>query len=361
MKLSVIDASELDASLTERWKHIQGGCQTLRSPFYCPEFTKLVAGTGRVVRVAIVESDGVIKGFFPHERDSWGRLKPVGGSLNDYHGLIAGSCPELEASPLLKACGAIYFGFNHVPLTQAVFSPHVRFHSASPVMELQGGWDAYVRRLAAVQNTEAPGILSTIRASSRRIERDIGPLRFEMHERSSGILERLMQIKSGQWTRTVGSSHDPFSVPWIRQLLVNCFETERTDFRGCLSSLYGGDKLIACHFGLRTAGTLHYWFPVYDPAYARYQPGLILLKSIAESGCSEGLDLIDLGRGTAQYKMRFKTQAIALGEGAVSRPTVIAQAAMTAKAARIALKTNPVAVRLRHWLVSRRNRVNDGI
>ena len=173
MKISVIDAREVDASLTERWRHIQANDDTLRSPYYSPEFTQLVAGTGRAVRVAVIEADGVVQGIFPHERESWGWLRPVGGSLNDYHGLIASSGLDLDARSLLKACGAVYFGFDHLPLTQTVLSPYVRFNSVSPVLELHGGWDAYVGRLATAQNTQAPGILATIRASSKRIERDL--------------------------------------------------------------------------------------------------------------------------------------------------------------------------------------------
>ena len=361
MKISVIDVRDLDTSLTRRWKHIQRNDDALRSPYYCPEFTQLVAGAGREVRIAIIENDGVVTGFFPHEKDTLGGLMPVGGPLNDYHGLIGSPSLRLDARSLLRACDAIYFGFNHLPLTQTVFSPYVRFNSVSPVLELQGGWDAYVGRLATAQNTQAPGILSTIRASSKRIERDIGPLRFEMREKTPRVLETLMRLKSAQRARTASPSHDPFSVPWIRQLLASCLETQGTDFSGSLSSLYGGDTLIACHFGLRAAGTLHYWFPVYDPGYAYYQPGLVLLKKIAECGCTEGLTLIDLGRGTADYKMRFKTRAIALGEGAVSSPAALAQAAMAAKVAKAAIKANPNVVRIRQWLAARKTRVSGGL
>jgi CelD/BcsL family acetyltransferase involved in cellulose biosynthesis len=353
IKISVIATGDLDASLTQKWNHIQGSDDALRSPYYCSEFTRLVAGTGRVVRIAIIEVDGVVQGFFPHEKDSWGRLRPVGGSLNDYHGLIASAHLNLDAPSLLRACGANYFGFNHLPLTQTVFSPYVRFKSVSPVLDLQGGWDAYVERLATTQKVRSPGILATIRASSKRIERDIGALRFEIRESSPRVLETLMQLKSAQWARTMGSSHDPFSVPWIRQLLFNCLEAQGTDFGGSLSTLYAGDKLLACHFGLRARGTLHSWFPVYDPAYAYYQPGLILLKMIAKCGSEEGLSLIDLGRGTADYKMRFRTRVIALGEGAVSSPAILAQAAMSSKLAKGLIKANPNVVRFRQWVIAK--------
>ncbi len=353
MKISVIAAQELGASLVETWQLIQGNDTALRSPYYSPEFTQLVAAAGRAVKVAVIESQGGVQGFFPYEKDSWGRLKPVGQGLNDYHGLIANPGLDIDVASLLRACGGTYFGFNHMPLTQVVFTPFICFNSASPVMTLTGGWDAYVQRLCEAQNTRSPGILTTIRQSMTRLARDKGQLRFEMHEGSVQVLEVLMRLKSEQWARTVGAANDPFAVPWIRQLMERALSTQGSGFRGALSTLYAGDKLVSSHFGLRAGATLHSWFPVYDLAYAYYQPGLILLKNIAEQGAREGLTEIDLGRGTAGYKMRFKTDLIPLGEGAVSRPAILATAAMTAKWAKASLAADPRVIRLRQWTASR--------
>lgn len=361
MKISVIDVRDLDTSLTQRWKHIQRNDDALRSPYYCPEFTQLVAGAGREVRIAIIENDGVVTGFFPHEKDTWGRLMPVGGPLNDYHGLIGSPSLRLDARSLLKVCDAIYFGFNHLPLTQTVFSPYVRFNSVSPVLDLQGGWENYVERLAAVQNVRSPGILSSLKKSSKRIERDVGPLRFEIHESSPHVLEFLMRLKFEQRARTLGQLHDPFSVPWIRKLLVDCLDTQGADFSGYQCALYAGEKLVSSYFGIRAARTLHSWFLVYDLAFSYYQPGLILLGKLAEQGHQDGLDLIDLGRGTQDYKMRFNTHVVPLGEGAVSRPAILAQAVMAAKTTKAMVKVNPNVVRIRQWLAARKTRVSGGL
>lgn len=355
MKISVIAASELDASLVDIWQQIQRGDATLRSPYYCPEFTQLVAGAGREVRVAVIESQGAFRGFFPYEKDSWGRLRPVGQGLNDYHGLIASPGLDVDVATLLRACGGRYFGFNHMPLTQAVFAPFIQFHSASPVMALQGGWDAYVQRLCEAQNTRSPGILTSVRSSIKRIERDLGPLRFEMNEKKVSVLETLIRLKSEQWVRTVGAASDAFAVPWIRQLIHTglSLQGQGGDFSGALCALYAGDKLVAAHFGLRAGAVLHYWFPVYDTAYAYYNPGLILLKEMAEQGAKDGLTEIDLGRGTAGYKMRFKTDLIPLGEGAVSRPAIVASAVLAAKLAKAKVAADPRVVRFRQWKAAR--------
>jgi len=348
MKISVIAAHELDASQFAQWSAIQHADVNLRSPYYRPEFTQWVARARRKnpIFVAVIEAENGKQGFFPFERSTWGRLLPVGGGFNDYHGIVASSI-ELSVERLLSACRGRYFSFNHLPMTQPAFAPYVRAHSASPVMELHGGWDAYIQRLCAAQNTKSPGILSTVRQSERRLFRDKGPLRFEVSEPSAQVLDWIMRTKSEQWKRTGGNGVDAFSPPWVRQLLASSLELTDKGFRGAICSLYAGDSLIAAHLGLRSHTTLHWWFPVYDVAYAYYQPGLVMLKHMAEQAQSQGIELIDLGRGTQEYKMRLKTDLIPLGEGAVSRPACIAQAVAQAKNFKARVKANSQFIRIR--------------
>lgn len=127
-------------------------------------------------------------------------------------------------------------------------------------------------------------------------------------------------------------------------------EERSLDFKGVISSLYAGDQLVSAHFGLQTSRTLHYWFPVYDTAYAYYRPGLILLKKLAEHVSRDGVEQIDLGRGMQTYKRRFKTGEIPLGEGAVSRPAILAQSVMAARSAKMRLAKSTSVIRFRTWL-----------
>jgi len=350
MKISVISAHELDASLVAKWVSLQQADEALRSPYYRPEFTQLIASYGNDVRVAVLESEGEVKGFFPHQLDTWRRLIPVAGKLNDYHGLVAEPHIDADAGDLLKACGAHYFRFNHMPMTQHVFAPHVRFDHVSPVLDLQGGWAAYVQRLAGVQHKSTPGILTSVKKSSNRIERDLGPLRFEIHASDTGIIHTLMKLKTEQRARTVGLAGDPFALPWVRQMMFDLVERPQAEFRGDLCALYAGDTLVACHLGLRSLATLHGWFSIYRPEHAYYQPALIMYLKLAEASAGDGLTLFDMGRGTQDYKLRLCTRMVPMGEGAVSRPQLIGDALMTAKQAKAQLKAHPRVAGLKRLL-----------
>ena len=89
-----------------------------------------------------------------------------------------------------------------------------------------------------------------------------------------------------------------------------------------LSTLHFGDTLVAAHFGLRSGTVLHWWFPVYDPAFAGFAPGWIMLRELAMAAPELGLDRIDLGRGDDEYKRRARTGEIEVAAGDVTGSAV---------------------------------------
>jgi CelD/BcsL family acetyltransferase involved in cellulose biosynthesis len=48
---------------------------------------------------------------------------------------------------------------------------------------------------------------------------------------------------------------------------------------------------------MRSKTLWHYWFTAYDPAFAKYSPGTILLLQMAERASELGISAIDMGRG----------------------------------------------------------------
>jgi CelD/BcsL family acetyltransferase involved in cellulose biosynthesis len=64
-----------------------------------------------------------------------------------------------------------------------------------------------------------------------------------------------------------------------------------------LSVLRADGRPVAAHFGLRTERVPACWFPAYDPAFAKYSPGLILHLRMAEAAAADGTAYPDPGRG----------------------------------------------------------------
>lgn len=353
MTVKIIQVHELDHGLITAWREIQAANANLRSPYYAPEYAQAVhaslkakptaeAGYSSTVEVAIIESKrtGKITGFFPFQRGPWGRILSVGRGLTDYQGIIcADDFSEYQPAQLLSKIKGNYFSFNHLPLTAAVFSSGVKIHHQSPVMHTEGGFEAYIERLKISQNTSKPGIFTEIRKRSNRIVRELGPLRFEMHDHNRSILEKLMRLKIAQWK--IGATNNAptaFEIPWISHLMHSLFDmadapVTKDAFRCALSTLYAGDTLLAIQLSLRYAQTLHCWFPAYDPELAGYSGGTVLMKPLTEQFAADGIELIDMGRGAAPYKLRVCTGIVPLGEGACSNPPVLAKSVMAGRLA----------------------------
>ena len=139
----------------------------------------------------------------------------------------------------------------------------------------------------------------------------------------------------GSWGYT-----DVLAVDWARRLLERIHATQTTGFAGVLSVLYAGGDLVAAHMGMRSRTLWHYWFPAYNPKYARYSPGLILLLKMAERAEAEGLSRIELGGPDDYlYKRRLMNSEIAIAEGAVERTSIVTTARRWRRDVRRAVKT----------------------
>ena len=158
-------------------------------------------------------------------------------------------------------------------------------------------------------------------------------------------MEQVLRWKSDQYRRS--NLTDVFGVAWTRELLERIARQEAAGFAGLCSVLRAGDRVVAAHLGMRSRDVLHYWFPAYDPEYAKFSTGIILLLRIAQAAAPLGIRAIDLGKGDAQYKERLMTGAVELHEGYVERPSLIAAARRLKRAAEARAARGGIAAALR--------------
>jgi CelD/BcsL family acetyltransferase involved in cellulose biosynthesis len=250
-----------------------------------------VGAVRRDVRVGVLP-DGA--GFFPFQVGGIGAGRPVGGKLSDYHGVIVAAEASWEPRALLRGCGLRSYAFNHLVAAQEPFRPYVRERASSPVADLEAD--------------EPIGSPSQPARKRRRLAKR-APLRFELHDPSA--LGTLLTWKSAQYGRT--GAFDVFSRQWV----VDVIERLVAGPLGLLSTLRSGDDLVAAHLGLRSGRVVHWWFPAYDPAFARDSPGLVLLLELLDATPAAGIGLVDFGKGDEEYKAWFANGAVPLGIGHV--------------------------------------------
>jgi CelD/BcsL family acetyltransferase involved in cellulose biosynthesis len=273
-----------------------------------------VAAARNDVEVAFIEQARRLAAIFPFQRRSGSRAIPVGRIVSDYQGLICRADFDCDAQELLKACGLVAWDFDRLLASQRPFAPYHKLCEPSARMDLSNGYEAYVaqRELAGTHQVKKCEYMM------RRLEREVGPLRFVAHSSDQRLLSQVLEWKSGQYRQS--GWKDLFATAWGRALVERVHALQTPGFAGMLSLLYAGRRLVAGHIGMRSQTVWNYWFPAYDRQFARYSPGIVLLLKMAQTAEGLGLQRIDIGTGMTLYKRRLMNDSVSVAEGSVERP-----------------------------------------
>lgn len=310
-QVRVISGRELTAAQRAAWSSCQSANPALASPFFRPEYTEIIAAVRDDVRIAIIMDGGQPRGFFPFQIEGVRHGIPVGGFLSDYQGVIARAGLQWTAPWLLRVSGLTSWRFDHVPGSQTAFRSYRHAVTQSPVMDLSEGYPRYMeerRKAGSEQIKKALGL-------RRKLERERGSIEVEVQSADGDLLRLLMDWKSRQYLES--GKTDLFTQPWVVAVMEKIFAARGATFAGMFSVLRVGGQPVALHFGLRSEAVWHYWLPAYDPEFAHFSPGILLLLAMAERAVDLGVTRIDLGVGRAQYKQRLMNTATPILEGVV--------------------------------------------
>lgn len=299
MRMSIIPASEIDDGCAVAWNALRAGQPVLDSPFYAPEFARIVGSVRRDAWISIVEDGGRIVGFFPHHCVRGGVGKPIGGHLNDYHGPVLAPQCGISLADLIGRAGMRVYDFDHLPQQMSGGEVSRGGLTQSPQMDLSQGYEACVSR----KNGSWKRGSSDMRRKLRKMERELGPVRFTYADSSDDTFERHVRMRNALY-RKMGQ-RDDYCRGWEGRVLRKLREVRSPEFSSVMSTLHAGDKLVAAHFGLVSRGVLHWWFPAYDLAAHHYSPGLNLVNCCAMEAAQRGIRTIDFGRGRDRYKLLF--------------------------------------------------------
>lgn len=312
MRIDLIRGQELTREDARLWSSLQEADAAFASPYFSAQYARAVASVRDDVFVGVLQDGGRTVGFFPFQRDEAGVGLPVGGKLSDYQGVLIADDARWTAEALLAGCGLARWEFNHLLVSQRPFHRYHTRRTSSPAIDLSDGYEAY----ALERSRGGSHAIKKVETLRRKLEREVGALRYVAHAAESGVLSDLMNCKSAQYRRR--DLPDIFSYPWVVNLMRRIHATQSAEFSGMLSALYAGDELIAAHMGMRSRTVWHYWFPCFRREFAKYSPGLVLLLGMIKSAPPLGVKLIDFGKSDNLYKQRFMNTAIPIAEGAVT-------------------------------------------
>lgn len=347
----VIEPAELTAAARADWRHLQSRSLLLQHPMLAPTFAEAAARHRQGVRIAVIGDGSPHQGFFAFQADDSGMGRPVAHRLNDCQAVLLDPGTTVDAGWLLRGCGLRAWQFDNLLPVPPVFAEG-RFHTVgAPYIDLSAGADACLDAASGASRRKK------LRGQERRLERDVGPLRFEFDSSDASAFDAVLEWKSRQKQRT--GRRDVFSWPWVRPMLEDLRAQDDPDCSGALSVLYAGDVVAAAHFGVRSREILHYWITAYNPSLHRHSPGSLLLARLIVECASRGIRRIDLGKGDEAYKAELQSGSVAMSSGAVCTSTWARWAHRGSHFLEHRLSSLPVAVparRLRHWLDGRSNR-----
>jgi len=311
MKITVVPAHRLTGDHVAAWTALQGADKTVDSPFFRPEYTQAVAQARSGIEVAVLEKGGALCGFFPFQRRYGNVGRPVGGPISDFQGLIARPGLTIDPNELIRSCHLSAWHFDHLIAAQAAFGAGHWSLAHSPYVDISRGFEAY-RRQRREAGSDA---LVQIFQKMRKLEREVGPVRFEFATQDERILQTLVEWKTSQNRRSL--QFNMFSTPWTNRLFRRLLARTDVGFSGAMSAMYVKDELAAALYWMRSNRVLHAWITAYNPALARYSPGCQLFTRLFQAAPEMGIDRIDLGKGNERYKASLMTAATPLAVGSI--------------------------------------------
>jgi hypothetical protein len=165
-------------------------------------------------------------------------------------------------------------------------------------------WASFERMVKA----RIGNLLPDSRRRRKKVERDLGPLRFIFDDPRDQPFKACMRWKSAQWRRTGSIDHfatDPRNVQLFREL----------KRRGLLavSTLSAGETLLSVHIGAVADHRLYWWVPAYDARLARYSPGRLLLQDLLAESFARNHVRFEFLLGDEEYKWRYATHTLEVG------------------------------------------------
>ncbi len=311
-RVTVVRPRDLGASDAQLWASFQRRSAEMQSPFLSLGFARAVGDERSSARVAIVEIDGRIEAFLAYERTPTRIGWPIGWPMNDLQGFVGSGAP-FDAREVVRSAGLRGWRFDHALAAIAELARHEYTGTTveCPVADLSDGYDRYLASRPRSLRRESG-------RTRRNLEHDHGPVSFEWRSTSRAEFDNLIRWKSGKYTGTRELFRDPSAHRIVERLAF----AEGADCSGVLSVLGAGGRTVAVDLKLQGPSGVSGWLGGYDPAFARYAPGTLVLLAVAEHVAAHGLGRLDLGYGQHLYKFRLGNTSYRVAGGAVwVRPT----------------------------------------
>ena len=308
--ISVQLASQLSESEWAAWAQLRANNSQLRSPYFHPEYTQLLAELRPDVRVVCqYETDGTPAAFLPVQGKRFTR--PVGAPMSDYHAIITNRDDVTYDSLLGETdIGAYHYSCAADPTRLRM--PQILSESQTAAIDI----DTTAEDWRAGRDGSYRRHLKSNRRRTRKAEDAHGPKRIELFSRDIDVFTSLLKWKREKFAQT--GKYDVLSADWTQSLIRRLWERgQKADLRCDMHALYFGDRLAAIDLGLSDGDVFHSWMVAYDDELSEFGPGIQLLEALIDATPETGYKRIDMGEGLDGYKRHYASASSRVVSGLV--------------------------------------------
>ena len=313
--LNFSDLTKTDRSV---WSNFQAADPSLASPYFSFGYFEAVEAVRPGLKVFRFFENERPAAYWPFRKGPFGTARPVAGTMDDLHGIIAHPTVklDLQSADVRRHIGG--YAFSAIPFQHCRHGLSGQMGDGNQVMDLQAGFEAWRADRAAYSANfrrawrKADALLS---AESTTVRHDvIDPKSFQ----------RLIELKQDAYARA--GHFDIFQLSWTRNFLEHLLQSGDNNARAILSTLSIEGTVAAIVLCMRSNSVLHYWFPAYEAKYAKHKPGMALLFSLAKWAALEGMGELHLGLGNDQYKRQMASWMMPVRAGALALSPIQAYA-----------------------------------
>ena len=308
--ISVQLASQLSESEWAAWAQLRANNSQLRSPYFHPEYTQLLAELRPDVRVVCqYETDGTPAAFLPVQGKRFTR--PVGAPMSDYHAIIT-SRDDVTYDSLLGETDIGAYHYSCAADPTRLRMPQILSESQTAAIDI----DTTAEDWRAGRDGSYRRHLKSNRRRTRKAEDAHGPKRIELFSRDIDVFTSLLKWKREKFAQT--GKYDVLSADWTQSLIRRLWERgQKADLRCDMHALYFGDRLAAIDLGLSDGDVFHSWMVAYDDELSEFGPGIQLLEALIDATPETGYKRIDMGEGLDGYKRHYASASSRVVSGLV--------------------------------------------
>ncbi|MGH1422480.1 MAG: GNAT family N-acetyltransferase [Hyphomonas sp.] len=287
--------SEVSSADAQAWNDLRAAHPDYNSPLLSPEFARTVGQNRSDARVVLLHDEAGLAGVFAYFQRPGGLARSIGAPFSDYSG------------PVLRSD----FGWSLVEIIESAGL------SAWQTTSLVDPWDKFEAERSGAHST----MLITLDidpADYLEQQRKKHAKRFKNFRRLDSQATRDGYELSMKWGAIDPALKNELfrykSEQYVASGLVDLTDTKHSRAildevanspNGFCIGLWAGDEFVSAHFGFRLDDVFHPWIAAYNPDFARYSPGNLLLKRIIENMPAMGLREYDLAEGHDHYKKYY--------------------------------------------------------